>query len=281
MASGFTYYGYRYLDTQLGRWLSRDPIGEAGGRNVYAFLHNSAIGRLDYIGLRLVLKKESLPPSQMNQRGRSYGVTEGTTHGITTAPGLEGFEKDIIWVPPLFSTFSRGDCCCVRVEDPGEIVAFVNQFLPDSSAIDSTVTENGYRDVIEHEAKRLAVWEAADAKYFEGRYKTEVNFMSFICRKTFEDALFAAETIAASLYHEALGAFRSYTGKEQNAIGDENRKENLNFYLNIGPPASMGGSPVHRQLFDGFSKKYTPSLTPPGYGSSVKYKRIKGCNAYQ
>lgn len=50
MASGFTYYGYRYLDTQLGRWLSRDPIEEEGGDNLYAFLSNSGLKQLDVLG---------------------------------------------------------------------------------------------------------------------------------------------------------------------------------------------------------------------------------------
>jgi RHS repeat-associated protein len=48
--SGFYYYGYRYYDPVTGRWPSRDPIGEAGGRNLYAFLGNNCISRLDYLG---------------------------------------------------------------------------------------------------------------------------------------------------------------------------------------------------------------------------------------
>ena len=51
MASGFTYYGYRYLDTQLGRWLSRDPIGEEGGENLYAFVGNNGVASWDNFGL--------------------------------------------------------------------------------------------------------------------------------------------------------------------------------------------------------------------------------------
>ena len=43
-------YGYRYLDTQLGRWLSRDPIGEEGGLNLYAFVSNNAIVTFDILG---------------------------------------------------------------------------------------------------------------------------------------------------------------------------------------------------------------------------------------
>jgi RHS repeat-associated protein len=48
--SEFAYYGYRYLDTQLGRWLSRDPIGERGGKNLYAFVENQTIDKLDMYG---------------------------------------------------------------------------------------------------------------------------------------------------------------------------------------------------------------------------------------
>lgn len=32
------YYGVRYLKTSTGGWLSRDPIGEKGGLNLYGFV---------------------------------------------------------------------------------------------------------------------------------------------------------------------------------------------------------------------------------------------------
>jgi len=37
------YYGYRYYSTELGRWISRDPIGRKGGDNLYAALLNNAL----------------------------------------------------------------------------------------------------------------------------------------------------------------------------------------------------------------------------------------------
>jgi RHS repeat-associated protein len=43
-------YGYRYLDTQLGRWLSRDPIEEEGGLNLYAFIVNGGTSDFDVMG---------------------------------------------------------------------------------------------------------------------------------------------------------------------------------------------------------------------------------------
>jgi RHS repeat-associated protein len=46
------YYGYRYYDTNIGRWLNRDPIGGKGGRNLYAFLNNCGISKTDLFGLK-------------------------------------------------------------------------------------------------------------------------------------------------------------------------------------------------------------------------------------
>jgi len=48
--TGFYYYGYRYYDPSTGRWLSRDPIGERGGLNRYAFVGNSPANFNDYLG---------------------------------------------------------------------------------------------------------------------------------------------------------------------------------------------------------------------------------------
>lgn len=49
--SGCNYYGHRFYNPDTGRWLNRDPIGEAGGENVYALLNNYAIGNYDILGL--------------------------------------------------------------------------------------------------------------------------------------------------------------------------------------------------------------------------------------
>ena len=50
-ASGVRYYGYRYYDPEMGRWLSRDPIGERGGVNLYHFVRNSPVEHVDMVGL--------------------------------------------------------------------------------------------------------------------------------------------------------------------------------------------------------------------------------------
>ena len=44
------YYGFRYLDPVTGRWPSRDPIGERGGRNLYGFVGNRPTELVDTDG---------------------------------------------------------------------------------------------------------------------------------------------------------------------------------------------------------------------------------------
>ncbi len=54
-ATGLYYYGYRYYSPQTGRWISRDPIGERGGLNLYGFVSNDGVNRVDRLGLAIVV----------------------------------------------------------------------------------------------------------------------------------------------------------------------------------------------------------------------------------
>ena len=45
------YYGYRYLSPGMGRWLSHDPIGTRGGRNLYGYTRNNPSTYWEYLGL--------------------------------------------------------------------------------------------------------------------------------------------------------------------------------------------------------------------------------------
>jgi RHS repeat-associated protein len=49
--TGLVYYGYRYYAPETGKWLSRDPIGEEGGVNLYGFVSNNGVNRVDVHGL--------------------------------------------------------------------------------------------------------------------------------------------------------------------------------------------------------------------------------------
>jgi RHS repeat-associated protein len=47
------YYGYRYYNPSTGRWLSRDPLAEKGGLNLYGFVGNHPLTGADPTGLDL------------------------------------------------------------------------------------------------------------------------------------------------------------------------------------------------------------------------------------
>jgi RHS repeat-associated protein len=44
--SGLYYYGYRYYEPNLQRWINRDPIQENGGLNLYEYVANNPINRI-------------------------------------------------------------------------------------------------------------------------------------------------------------------------------------------------------------------------------------------
>src|SRR5260370_28785198 len=62
--TGMYYYGYRFYDPNLQRWINRDPLGEPGfevmrhkwtfvlgdGPNVYRFVQNDSVNHFDSLG---------------------------------------------------------------------------------------------------------------------------------------------------------------------------------------------------------------------------------------
>lgn len=58
--SGLLLAPYRAYDPTHGRWLSEDPIGEAGGMNLYGYVGNNPIGAFDPLGLDTYLVDRDL-----------------------------------------------------------------------------------------------------------------------------------------------------------------------------------------------------------------------------
>jgi RHS repeat-associated protein len=58
--TGWYNYGYRFYDPVMGRWPSRDPIGERGGKNLYVFVENRPNSWYDYLG------REPQQPNSVN-----------------------------------------------------------------------------------------------------------------------------------------------------------------------------------------------------------------------
>jgi RHS repeat-associated protein len=92
--TGLYYYGYRYYAPKIQRWTSRDPLNEAGGVNLYAFVGNDPVNKVDPLGLSSQTTVsardiEGLVPLIATQRrsfcGRCHGdVFEGGRVNVAT-----------------------------------------------------------------------------------------------------------------------------------------------------------------------------------------------------
>jgi RHS repeat-associated protein len=69
--TGLGYWGYRYYSPRLGRWISRDPIGEEGGVNLYAYVRNVPTYLVDAWGMK---PKWAALTSYMSRDGRAWLV---------------------------------------------------------------------------------------------------------------------------------------------------------------------------------------------------------------
>jgi len=54
--TGLVYFGNRYYDPKIGRWISPDPLGEMDSPNLYQFCHNNPLLYIDHLGLNTDLR---------------------------------------------------------------------------------------------------------------------------------------------------------------------------------------------------------------------------------
>jgi RHS repeat-associated protein len=71
----FLHVGHRYYDPSIGRFLQRDPIGIAGGRNIYEVYKNKPTVAIDHSGL-YVINGDQMPdpngPGSPHEKRREY-----------------------------------------------------------------------------------------------------------------------------------------------------------------------------------------------------------------
>jgi RHS repeat-associated protein len=99
-ASGLIYMHARWYDPATGRWLSRDPIAENGGINLYAYVGNNPVNLVDPLGLRIRLmgtpKQQQYTLRQLSQF--MYGKLEIDAAGNLSRQSSDrdcGIEKDV------------------------------------------------------------------------------------------------------------------------------------------------------------------------------------------
>ena len=90
-ATGLYYYGYRYFAPWLCRWINPDPAGAVDGLNLYCFVGNSPMGRVDRDG-RMWSGHESLPEDE-SQTSFSGEITN-SSRASADLPNLDIDSQD-------------------------------------------------------------------------------------------------------------------------------------------------------------------------------------------
>lgn len=81
-----------HYDPNVGRWLSRDPIAENGGLNLYCFVQNKPISAVDLLGKKLIVHAPIPDTNVTNDKlvgveGSSTSLWNGISH--TPRSGIE------------------------------------------------------------------------------------------------------------------------------------------------------------------------------------------------
>lgn len=78
LETGLVYYGLRYYSPSLGRFINRDPKGEYGGLNLYAFCRNNGVNSWDYLGM----DDYDLSKANPEYRGLIYNIIQNSKLNI-------------------------------------------------------------------------------------------------------------------------------------------------------------------------------------------------------
>ncbi len=95
--TGLIYYRARYTEPTIGRFIARDPIGVAGGINVYAYVGNNPIALIDPLGL---LPTDPIVVAQLAVPGVATDAASGLVGGAAGSPGYQGLNSSGTQVTP-------------------------------------------------------------------------------------------------------------------------------------------------------------------------------------
>lgn len=238
--TGLCYYGYRYYDPVTGRWPSRDPIGERGGTNVYGFVGNDGVERVDVLGQYTLKDAEE----SLKDKGVSRDVTEFT--------GYSGASRRIFSKTQIFDEWlilernDNGwleripDCpnkICVARGNPvncnrkkwGKLSfyqddRFVRRYHPDADYCMRSKIYSG---------------SAQQCCY---KFSDDYKFLELI---KFGKAAGTPDRVAAAGFFGSVWSWLSDTGHVGNDVSTFHLAEDLNRindYLTVRPPSQGGGN---------------------------------------
>ena len=124
--TGLVHYECRCYSPAHARWTTRDPLGEEGGENLYAFCGNDPVGRFDALGMFVVI-----PPNVYEPVGTWISVADlyfrATMNWEFAATLLELSLKDFDGSLPV--VFGEGSVAAMEIRDSEEYKSDVRRLL--------------------------------------------------------------------------------------------------------------------------------------------------------
>jgi RHS repeat-associated protein len=110
------YYGYRYHNVSTGRWLSRDPVEETGGLNLYAISGNDLPNRIDPLGLMTYDEvMTEIASLQDKWEVLSFPCCCGRPSGLKASLRSVSVKGPTVTVGVKTSTFGAGRFCPITI----------------------------------------------------------------------------------------------------------------------------------------------------------------------
>ncbi|MDD2601197.1 MAG: RHS repeat-associated core domain-containing protein [Kiritimatiellae bacterium] len=144
--TGLYYYGERYYSPELGRWINRDPIEEEGGINIFEFVNNNPINRVDRLGLFPLTYDLEIELDYKRVPIR-VGKGGGITYANTWARG-----PDITQIKD--AEIVKTGKCCAKIKYAPKYKIIIHAHWLSENEIGRSATESGYDAIIGHEQKR-------------------------------------------------------------------------------------------------------------------------------
>ena len=236
----------------IGRWMSRDPMGAKGGVNIYALCGNQVTSNVDSLGndprydYSFLSWSKNITYHNANDTVFKSGKGGSRSWGLTKASEiLRSISPKIVKV---------GECCA-KVEHGFGYKISIFQHLLDISAINQVVTKRGYEDILAHENRRGQVYLNGFYKYYgliAGETELSLKCNTLCRSEGWESAKEALEEYLSALEFEIWPQYYNYILIVNSIIGKDNR----NFRQNV---ISDSGD----KLIDGYEKIFDVPDPPP------------------
>ncbi|MBV4202009.1 RHS repeat domain-containing protein [Akkermansia muciniphila] len=209
---GLVYYNYRHLNPHDGRWISRDPIMEQGGWNLYAFVENLPVWVIDHCGLEV--KEESRPFAMRPNPDSNLGYT--------VIKDASFMDKDL---EIEYDYKKEKNKCRVFVKNIKEPILVILEYWPSEDEKIVGYSKKGVLAIIGHEKRRLQVYQKADETYI----KLVINNVKILYAEdeSREKAEKKLNNYIQKYYDSAKDCLLRYAREQQKLITPEANEWNL------------------------------------------------------